>query len=90
MQTLSDCKTVYGICDIHMAQKNYAVSTIFCSNCRIVHSLVIAIFFLQCVLTQRETGITNATICGLVGEVKIFLIHCEHLLSFLMLIIIVV
>ena len=62
MQTLSDCKAVCCICGTRMAQKNDAVSTIFCSNCRIVRSLVIAIFFLECVLTQREIGITNATL----------------------------
>lgn len=78
-QAISDCEAVCDICSSHMAQKNDAVSTIFCSNCRIVHSLVIAIFF-ECVLTQREIGITNTTVWGLVAEVKIFLNHCEHLI----------
>lgn len=62
-KTPSDSEVVYGICGTHMLKKKSdLISIIFCSNHRIVHSLVIAILFLEYVLTQREVGITNATV----------------------------
>lgn len=88
MQVVLDCKAGYGICISHMAQKSDAVSTIFCSKCRTIHSLGIAIFFLEGLLTlQLEIGITSTTVWSLVVEVKIFWI-IVNILSFLMLIII--
>lgn len=61
-----------------MLKKNDAVSIIFCSNFRIVHSLDRAVLFLECILTQKEIGITSATVWVPVAEVKIFLNPSEY------------